>query len=265
MLPTDKDVAMNLKDSVIAITGGASGLGKATARLLAEQGARVAVMDLNCQNGTTLVKELGEKAVFCQLDITDESSVRHALKIVKDTFGRVDGLVNSAGIGGRVKTIEPSNIDPEEWFDRQLKINLMGSYRMVRRTANIMKENCPNHEAERGVIINVSSVAALEGQIGHAAYGAAKGGVMSMTLPLARELAAYGIRIMTILPGIFDTPMTADWSDDLVDIGLRQIPFPRRRGRPEEFASLVAHIIENAYLNGESIRIDGGIRGGYAE
>ena len=254
---------MELNDSTVVITGGASGLGMATSRMLAAQGARVAIMDIDQQRGEDLAEELGDKALFCELDVANEASVRQALQTVTDKFGSINGLVNSAGIGGRIKTLEPSDIDPGEWFDRQVKINLKGSYSMIRWTAVLMKENKPNHDGERGVIVNVSSVAALEGQVGHVAYGAVKGGVLSMTLPLAREFGTYGIRVMTVLPGFFDTPMTAVWPDEVVEIGLRQIPFPQRRGRPKEFASLVTHIFENAYLNGECIRIDGGIRGGF--
>lgn len=255
------------------VTGGASGLGKATSRHLVNTGANVAVLDLHEDSGKDLATALGSRAFFCQLDVSDEESVKNALEQVMDKFGGINTVVNCAGIGGRVKTTDVSDInvsgtnasdvDPVAWFNRQIQINLTGTYHVIRWAVPLMQKNSPNPEGERGVIVNVSSIAALEGQVGHAAYASAKGGIASMTLPMAREFSAYGIRVMSILPGLFDTPMIAGLPAEVMENGIRQIPFPRRKGHPEEFASLTAHIIQNSYLNAECIRLDGGLRGGF--
>ncbi|MBT4267554.1 MAG: SDR family NAD(P)-dependent oxidoreductase [Deltaproteobacteria bacterium] len=252
---------MDIQNLVAIVTGGASGLGAETAKTLVQMGAKVAILDMNEEDGEKLSQELGDRALFFQVNVTDKDQIETAVQGVKESFGYFHVVVNCAGIGGRVPTVEPSDIDPLEWFDRHQQINLKGTYMVTRAAVSLMKDNPSNEEGERGVIVNVSSVAALEGQVGHAAYSSSKGGVYAMTLPLAREFAQYGIRIMTICPGLFDTAMTANWTPEMRQAAAESIAFPKRPGKLSEFTSLVSHIIQNPYLNGECIRLDGGLRG----
>ncbi len=246
---------------VFFVTGGASGLGQAAARMLAGAGARVVLADLNDTAGARLAEELGGAARFAHVDVTDEASVRDGLAAASK-LGTLRGVVNAAGVVLAEKVLSKTGPHALDAFARVVQINLTGTFNVIRLAAAAMSENTPLGTGERGVIVNTASIAAFEGQIGQAAYAASKGGVVGMTLPLARELARYGIRVMTIAPGIFDTPMMASLPQAARDsLGL-QVPFPPRLGRPDEYAALVRHIIENEMLNGEVIRLDGAIRMG---
>jgi NAD(P)-dependent dehydrogenase (short-subunit alcohol dehydrogenase family) len=235
------------------VTGGGSGLGAATAALLARDGANVLVADL----------QPGETGYFVETDVLDETSVRRAVKTAVDELGGLHGVVNCAGIGGAGLVVgkqgEPLPLDA---FRRVVEINLVGTFNVIRLAAAAMIGNEPTPDGERGVIVNTASNAAYDGQVGQAAYAASKGGVVSLTLPIARELARHGIRVMTIAPGPADTPMLALLRADVRQSLEAQVPFPSRLGRPEEYAALVKHIVENAYLNGEVIRLDGALRMG---
>ena len=254
---------MEIINSTAIITGGASGLGEATARALVSSGAQVALVDVDRDQGEQLAAELGNGAIFCPGNVTRDEEMDTAVARVKESFGTFHIVVNCAGVGGSVKVVGKDGIMPLERFNRTVEVNLHGTFIVIRATASTLMENTPNEEGERGVYINTSSIAAFDGQIGQAAYSASKGGVVSMTLTLAREFAANGIRIMTILPGIFDTPLLAKNPPKVRERLGRQVPFPARLGKPGEFASLVCHIVENPYLNGEFIRLDGGLRMGF--
>ncbi|CAM3608498.1 3-hydroxyacyl-CoA dehydrogenase [Hydrogenibacillus schlegelii] len=253
---------MHIQDSVFLITGGASGLGAAAAERLVAQGARVVLADLNEEAGISLADRLGDRAAFARTDVTDEASVRGAIDLARERFGALHGAVNCAGIAIAEKVIGKDGPHDLTRFRRVIEINLVGTFNVVRLTADVMQANPPNEEGERGVIINTASIAAFDGQIGQSAYSAAKGGVAAMTLPLARELARYGIRVVTVAPGVFDTPMMQGLPEKARASLAEQIPFPPRLGRPHEFAHLVAAIIENPMLNGEVIRLDGALRMG---
>ncbi len=250
---------MRIQDSVFVVTGGASGLGAATGRLLVERGARVVLADVN-RAAEQVAAELGDSARFAETNIADEASARAAFALAKETFGRVDGLVNCAGIVHGEKVVGKDGPHSLEAFRRVIDINLVGSFNMLRLAAEAMSANAPNENGERGVVVNTASVAAFEGQLGQAAYAASKGGIVAMTLPIARELGRSGIRVMTIAPGIMETPMLLGMAAEVRDALGKMVPFPPRLGKPSEFAGLVAHIVENAYLNGEVIRLDGAIR-----
>jgi NAD(P)-dependent dehydrogenase (short-subunit alcohol dehydrogenase family) len=238
------------------ITGGASGLGAATARRLAGLGARVVLADLNRVAGEALANELGEGSRFVETDVADDSSMRQAV----DAASGLRALVCCAGVATAEKMLGKEGPLDLQRFERVIRINLVGTFNAIRLAAERMVQNEPNEEGERGVIITTASVAAFDGQIGQPAYSASKAGVAGMTLPIARELARYGVRVITIAPGIFDTPMMAGLPEAArVSLG-QQVPFPSRLGRPEEFAALAQHIIENTMLNGETIRLDGAIR-----
>jgi NAD(P)-dependent dehydrogenase (short-subunit alcohol dehydrogenase family) len=228
--------------------------------LLAESGGNVLIADINDEAGERLAGEIGEKARFVRTDVTDEESVQGALDTVRDSFGSLHGLINCAGVGPAKRVLGRKGPHPLEDFNKVVQINLVGTFNPVRLAAAVMAENEPTESGERGVIVNTASVAAFDGQIGQAAYAASKGAVVSMTLPLARELATHGIRVIAIAPGIFETPMAAGLPDDVRESLSRQTPFPPRLGRPEEYAALVEHIVGNEMLNGEVIRLDGGIR-----
>jgi NAD(P)-dependent dehydrogenase (short-subunit alcohol dehydrogenase family) len=250
---------MQIAGTGALVTGGASGLGAATVRRLVGAGAQVVIADLNTEAGEALAAELGEAARFVSTDVTSEDSTRAAVRAAELGSGlRV--LVNCAGIAiaERVQGKDaPHDLDR---FAKVIQVNLIGVFNAIRLAAEAMQRNEPDAEGERGVIVNTASVAAFDGQIGQAAYSASKGGVVSMTLPIARELARYGIRVMSIAPGIFDTPMLAGLPEPArVSLG-QQVPFPPRLGRPEEYAALVQSIVENTMLNGETIRLDGAIR-----
>jgi NAD(P)-dependent dehydrogenase (short-subunit alcohol dehydrogenase family) len=251
---------MRIQDSVFLVTGGASGLGAGTARLFVERGARVVLADLNPMAGEALAAELGARARFVQTDIADEASARAAVDLAGASFGRLDGLVNCAGIVHGEKVVGKDGAHSLAAFRRVIEINLVGSFNMLRLAAEAMTGNQPNEAGERGVIVNTASVAAFDGQLGQAAYAASKGGIVAMTLPAARELARAGIRVMTVAPGIMETPMLLGMAPEVRDALGKMVPFPPRLGKPDEFAGLVAHIVENSYLNGEVIRLDGAIR-----
>lgn len=251
---------MVIKDKVAIVTGGASGLGKATVECLIKEGAKVTILDVVEEAGEKLASELGNAAFFARADVTGEESVQGAVDRTIDTFGAIHIVINCAGIGTPGKVLGKKGPMPLSQFNRILQINLVGTFNVMRLSALKMVENEPNEDGERGVVINTASVAAFEGQIGQASYSASKGGIVGMTLPIAREFAAHGIRVMTIAPGIFDTPMLAGLPEKARESLGKMVPFPRRLGKPEEYAMLVQHIIENPMLNGETIRLDGAIR-----
>lgn len=251
---------MRIRDSVFVITGGASGLGAGTGRLLAGLGARVVLADLNEAAGQTLAAELGANVRFVSTNVAEEASARACVDSAVATFGGLHGLVNCAGIAPAEKIVGRNGPHSFEVFARTINVNLVGSFNMIRLAAEAMSKGEPNAAGERGVIVSTASVAAYDGQIGQAAYAASKGGVVGMTLPIARELARHGIRVMTIAPGIFETPMLLGMPREVQDALGRMVPFPSRLGKPVEYAALVRHIVENEMLNGEVIRLDGAIR-----
>ncbi|MEW6736796.1 MAG: 3-hydroxyacyl-CoA dehydrogenase [Acidobacteriota bacterium] len=251
---------MDIKESVVLVTGGASGLGEACVRRLATAGASVVIADLNTERGEALAKELGESTRFSNTNVTSEADVSNAVKLCRETFSALHVVINCAGIGNAKRVVGKEGPMALNDFTRVIEVNLIGSFNVIRLAAAAMTENKPNDVDERGVIINTASVAAFDGQIGQAPYSASKGGIVAMTLPIARELARYGIRVMTIAPGIFDTPLLAGLPEKArISLG-QQVPFPPRLGRPDEYAALAQHIIENQMLNGEVIRLDGAIR-----
>jgi 3-hydroxyacyl-CoA dehydrogenase/3-hydroxy-2-methylbutyryl-CoA dehydrogenase len=243
------------------VTGGASGLGEATTRALAARGARVAILDLGRSRGAELAASLGGAAIFCEADVSSEAQVTAALDRAVGEFGAIHAAINCAGIGSAGRTVDK---DGEPFalavFERTVRVNLIGTFNVIRLAAARMLKNAPNEEGERGVIVNTASVAAFEGQIGQCAYSASKGGIVGMTLPIARDLARPGIRVNTIAPGLFATPLLMGMPEPAREYLAAQIPFPSRLGKPPEFAALACHIIENAMLNGETIRLDGAIR-----
>ena len=251
---------MRTENSTFFVTGGGSGLGAATARMLVENGANVVLADVDEEGGGRMAAGIGDHARFVRTDVTDEGSVGDALDVATEAFGALDGVVNCAGIGPAAKVLGKKGVHDLGLFQKTVGINLVGTFNVIRLAAVKLSGNEPNEEGERGVIVNTASVAAYDGQIGQAAYAASKGGVVALTLPVARELAASGIRVMTIAPGLFETPMLAALPDEAKDSLGKQVPFPSRLGRPEEYAALVKHIVENAMLNGEVIRLDGSIR-----
>jgi NAD(P)-dependent dehydrogenase (short-subunit alcohol dehydrogenase family) len=244
---------------VFFVTGGASGLGEASARMLVESGGQVILADLNEAAGTRVASELGSRAKFARVDVTDAASVQNGL-LIASQMGTLRGVVNAAGVVLAEKVVGKNGVHPLDAFNRVIQINLSGTFNVIRLAAAIMSASEPAEGGERGVIVNTASVAAFDGQIGQAAYSASKGGVVGMTLPIAREFARYGIRVMTIAPGIFDTPMMASLPEAARESLGQQVPFPSRLGRPAEYAALVKHIFENPMLNGEVIRLDGAIR-----
>jgi NAD(P)-dependent dehydrogenase (short-subunit alcohol dehydrogenase family) len=249
---------MQIGSSVFLVTGGASGLGGATAKMLAGAGGKVVIADLKEAEGSALAKELGGK--FVRTDVTDDASGKAAVAAAVDSFGTVHGLINCAGVVHGEKTLGKEGPHALASFARVVNINLVGTFNMVRLTAAAMANNKPNADGERGVIVNTASVAAFDGQMGQAAYAASKAAVAGMTLPLARDLARNGIRVMTIAPGIFETPMAEQIPPDIAEALAKSVPFPPRLGRPSEYAALVRAILENEMLNGEVIRLDGAIR-----
>ena len=251
---------MQVENSTFLISGGGSGLGAATARLLAESEANVIVADVDDERGEGVAAEIGDKARFVHTDVTDEGSVQNALDATLEAFGELRGAINCAGVGPARKVLGKKGPHPLEEFAQAVQINLIATFNVVRLSAAVMAKNEPTAGGERGIIVNTASVAAFDGQIGQAAYSASKAGVVGMTLPIARELAQHGIRVMTIAPGIFDTPMLAALPEEARDSLGKQVPFPPRLGRPDEYAALVKHIVENEMLNGEVIRLDGSMR-----
>lgn len=251
---------MDLRGSSFIVTGGASGLGAATARMIVAGGGRAVIADLNEARGSALAGELGSAARFRRTDVTDEASGNAAVAAALDAFGAIHGLINCAGIVHGERVLGKEGPHTLAGFRRAVEINLIGTFNMIRLAAAAMAQNAPNAGGERGVVVNTASVAAFDGQIGQAAYSASKSAIVGMTLPIARELARPGIRVMTIAPGIFETPMMASLTPEVQDALGKMVPFPPRLGRPEEFASLVRQIVENPMLNGEVIRLDGAIR-----
>ena len=251
---------MEISNKVSLVTGGASGLGLATAELLIESGSKVMLLDLNEDNAKAAAEKLGSNASYVIANVTDEPSIQSAIDKTIEKFGALHVVVNCAGIGSASKTVGRDGAHPLEYFKLVVDINLIGTFNVLRLAAVAMGNNEPNADGECGVIINTASVAAFDGQMGQAAYSASKGGVVGMTLPIARDLARMGIRINTIAPGIFNTPLMNGAPDSVKNPLIEMVQFPKRLGHPEDFASLTKHIVENSYLNGETIRIDGSIR-----
>ena len=251
---------MQVTGHTFLVTGGASGLGAATARRLAAAGGNVVICDLAVEQGSRLAAELGARALFATADVTDEAQLAQAIAAARKQFGALHGAVSCAGIAPGERVLGKGGPHPLDTFRRAVEINLVGTFNVLRLAAQAMERNAPDAEGERGVIINTASIAAFDGQVGQAAYGASKAGVAGLTLPAARELARFGIRVMAIAPGIFETPMVATFTPELQQALAAQIPFPPRLGKPDEFAALVEHIIVNPMLNGEVIRLDGALR-----
>lgn len=251
---------MELKDAVALITGGGSGLGEATAREFAAAGAKIVVLDLPNSPGPVLADEFGERGLFVAADVGSGEAVEKAIAQAVERFGKLQIAVNCAGIGKAQRTISRDGPHSLELFTRVVQVNLIGTFNVIRLAAQQMARNDATADGERGVIINTASIAAYDGQIGQAAYSASKGGVVGLTLPVARDLASIGIRVCTIAPGTFDTPMLATLPEPARKALGAQIPFPSRLGRPAEYAALARHIVENSMLNGETIRLDGALR-----
>jgi len=251
---------MEVSGNTFLISGGASGLGGATSRLLAASGANVVIADINKEKGEALASELGTNARFVEANVSDEESVKNAVASAVSAFGGLRGAINCAGIGVAEKTVGKEGPHSLASFRRIIEVNLIGTFNVIRLAAAQMAGQEPDARGERGVVINTASIAAFDGQIGQAAYSASKGGIVGMTLPIARDLARIGIRVVTIAPGLFDTPLLAGLREDMkVALGA-QVPFPPRLGAPAEYAALAKHIIENEMINGEVIRIDGALR-----
>lgn len=251
---------MNFQGNTFIVTGGASGLGEATVRALHGAGANVVIADLNVEQGEKLAVELGARAAFNRTNVAAEADAKAAVELAVSRFGGLQGLVNCAGVGNAGKVLGKEGPQPLSDFARSIEINLIGTFNMIRVAADAMSKGEAQADGERGVIINTASVAAYEGQIGQAAYAASKGGIVSMTLPIARELARFGIRVMTIAPGLFITPMMRGLPAEVQKSLGENTPFPQRLGEPEEFAKLALSIVDNVMLNGETIRLDGAVR-----
>jgi len=252
---------MELRNKVAIITGGASGIGRATAEKFAAMGAKVAIFDMNEDAGNALAKQLGEAVIFCAVNVTDEASVQQGIEQTMAAFGAIHICINCAGVGNAIKTVSKKGAFPLADFNRIIQINLVGTFNVLRLAAEQMAKNERADEfSDRGVIINIASVAAFDGQIGQAAYSASKGGVVGMTLPIARDLADYAIRVNTIAPGLIHTPLLAGMPQNVRDSLSNTVLYPKRLGKPEEIAHLAVSIVENGYINGECIRMDGGIR-----
>lgn len=251
---------MDINDCVTVVTGGASGLGEATVRDMLGHGGKVAIFDFDEKRGKEVSSELGDSVIFCKTDVTDEKNVQAAVEKTIDTFGALNVAVNCAGVGTPAKVLGKEGPVPMDHFNKVVQINLMGTMNVVRLAAEKMVKNIPNEDGEKGVVINTASAAAFEGQIGQAAYASSKAGVVGMTLPIAREFADYGIRVMTIAPGLFLTPMLEGLPEKAQTALAQIMPFPKRLGKPSEFAMLTRHIIENPMLNGSVIRLDAAIR-----
>ncbi len=250
---------MQIQNNVFVVTGGASGLGAATAKMIVEAGGKVVLVDVNPEAGAKIEAELGTQARFVQTDVTSDESARNAFTVAQ-SLGPLRGLVNCAGVAPAEKVVGKEGAHKLDSFARTININLIGSFNMIRLAAEIMSTGTPDDTGERGVIVCTASVAAFDGQLGQAAYAASKGGVVAMALPIARELARAGIRVMTIAPGIMETPMLMGMPTDVQEALGKMVPFPSRMGKPSEYAALVKHIFSNQYLNGEVIRMDGAIR-----
>jgi NAD(P)-dependent dehydrogenase (short-subunit alcohol dehydrogenase family) len=252
---------MDIQNHTFIVTGGSSGLGGATVRMLAENGGNVIIADVNREAGEKLAAELGERVRLVATDVSSEADVQAAVNTAVEHFGGLHSVVNCAGIvvANRVLNRD-GTAHALDLFNKGVQVNLVGIFNTIRLAAQVMVKNTPNSEGERGVIVNTASVAAFDGQVGQACYAATKGGIVGMTLPIARDLAQFGIRVMTIAPGLFETPMLASLSEATRESLGKQTPFPPRLGRPAEFAALVGHIVQNVMLNGEVIRLDGAVR-----
>lgn len=251
---------MNIQGKTAVVTGGASGLGRATVESIIAKGGNVAIFDLNDEAGSALAAELGERAFYQRVNVADESNVRTAIEAVVAKFGAIHICVNCAGIGIAKKTLPREGEHSFDEFNRIIQVNLCGTFNVLRLAAQQMAKNDPDEGGERGVIVNTASVAAFDGQMGQAAYSASKGGVVGMTLPIARDLSANAIRVNTIAPGLINTPLFNSLPDEAINALVSMIQSPKRLGNPSEYAQLATHIVENSYLNGETIRLDGAIR-----
>lgn len=251
---------MELEEVVAVVTGGASGLGEATVRKIVRNGGRAVIVDQNDRKGEELARKIGPSAIFVKTDVTSEEEINRMLDVCVATFGKVNTVVNCAGIVIGEKVVGREGPHQLESFSKVIEVNLIGTFNVIRLAASKMQENSVNEYGERGVIINTASIAAFDGQIGQAAYSASKGGVAGMTLPISRELARHGVRVMTIAPGLFETPMFEQLPEEARDALGKMTPFPQRLGKPYEFAKLALSIIDNPMLNGEVIRLDGAIR-----
>ena len=251
---------MDIKDVVALVTGGASGLGEASILELVKNGAKAVIIDVDSEKGEKLAAKIGANAIFVKTDITGEADVRQAIQKAVEAFGKINVVINCAGVVNPGKLIGRKGPLPLDSFNKVLQINLVGTLNVIRLAVEQMMNNTPGAEGEKGVIINSASIAAFEGQIGQAAYSASKAGIVGMTLPIAREISDYGIRIVTIAPGIFETPMMAGLPPAVKEDMARTVPFPKRLGKPVEFAKMALHIIDNIMLNGCCIRLDGALR-----
>jgi NAD(P)-dependent dehydrogenase (short-subunit alcohol dehydrogenase family) len=251
---------MNITRKVFIVTGGASGLGRAAVEAIVAAGGGAVILDVNADAGRSAEEAIGRAARFAQADVTSEEQVTAAVELAVKQFGGLHGVVNAAGIGPAAKVLGKNGPHPLDLFEKTIRVNLVGTFNVIRLAAAAISRNTPEASGERGVIVNTASIAAFDGQIGQPAYAASKGGIVGLTLPVAREFASIGIRVVTVAPGIFDTPLLASLPEAArVSLG-QQVPFPSRLGRPEEYGALVRHIIENEMLNGEVIRLDGALR-----
>jgi len=251
---------VKLNETVAVVTGGSSGLGEACVREIVQEGGRAAILDLQDEKGQKVAEELGQGAIFIKTDVTDDESVKQAIAKTVGSFDKINVAINCAGIGGPCKVLGKNGPMSTSFFNDRIQVNLVGTMRVIIFAAEQMAKNTPNSEGGRGVIINTSSVAAHQGQIGQVAYAASKGGINGLMLPVAKELARYGIRVITIAPGVIDTPMFANVPDKARQSLEASIPFPKRLGRPSEYAQLAVHIIQNPYVNGEIFHLTGGLR-----
>jgi len=251
---------MDIAGKTFIVTGGGSGLGKGTCEVFTAAGANVVIADLKPEEGNALAAALGKQAVFAQCDVTNEDQVRAAIALARDTFGGLHGAINCAGVGVAMKVVNKTGAHPLDLFNFCMNVNVTGTFNVIRLCAESMMQDEPLPSGERGVFVNTASVAAYDGQIGQPAYAASKGAVVAMTLPIAREFARFGMRVVTIAPGLFDTPMLAALPEEAKASLAAQVPFPSRLGRPQEFGALAKSIAENEMLNGETIRLDGAIR-----
>jgi NAD(P)-dependent dehydrogenase (short-subunit alcohol dehydrogenase family) len=251
---------MNISGKTFIVTGGASGLGRAAAEAIIGAGGNALLLDVNVETGAATAAALGPRARFVQADVASEEQVKSAVEAAVSTFGGLHGVVNAAGIGPAAKVLGRNGPHALDLFEKTIRVNLVGTFNVIRLAAAVIVQNAPLESGERGVIVNTASIAAYDGQIGQPAYAASKGGIVGLTLPVAREFASAGIRCVTVAPGIFDTPLLAALPEAArVSLG-QQVPFPSRLGRPAEYGALVRHIIENEMLNGEVIRLDGALR-----
>ena len=255
-----QEESMEIKGKTALVTGGASGLGAAAVRRIAAAGGNAVILDVQGEKGKALASELGKTALFCKTDVTGESDVNQTIEKARATFGGVHICVNAAGSGWAERTVTKTGAHSLSNFEKVIRLNLIGTFNVASKAALAMTLNQPTENGERGVIVNVSSTAAFDGQIGQAAYSASKGAVVGMTLPMARDLSGLGIRVMTIAPGLFNTPLLALLPQDYIKALNESVPFPKRIGNPDEFAMLVEQIILNPYMNGEVIRLDGALR-----